>query len=68
MKIKQFKVGDRVVDDYLGDGTVTKLIKNFYNSRITQFYIVRFDITPDMRYNGGSKECLVLPESLKELL
>lgn len=66
-KIKQFKIGDRVVDKYLGNGTVKNIIKNFYNSKNAQFYIVEFDIAPDVRYNGGNRECLVLAHKLKEL-
>ena len=67
-KTKQFKIGDRVVDEYLGNGTVKEVIKSFYNSKVAQFYIVLFDIAPDIRYNGGNKECLVMPYSIEELL
>lgn len=67
-KLKQFKVGDRVNDEYLGNGVVIDIIKSFYNSKVAQFYIVLFDKTPDVRYNMGNRECLVLPSSLKELL
>lgn len=67
-KIKQFKVGDRVTDNYLGNGTIIKVLESFYNSKIAQFYIVLFDNTPDIRYNMGNKECLVLPDMIKELL
>ena len=66
--LKQFKVGDRVTDEYLGDGIVIDIIKSFYNSKVAQFYIVLFDNTPDVRYNMGNRKCLVLPSSLKELL
>lgn len=68
MIIKQFKIGDRVVEDYLGNGTITEIIKDFYKPSIAKFYIVTFDNTPDIRYNGGNKECLVLVDMIKELL
>lgn len=67
MKIKQFKIGDRVSHEYFGNGSVKEVIKNFYQPKIAQFYIVLFDNTPDVRYNGGNKECLVLVDMIKEL-
>jgi hypothetical protein len=58
--IKKFNIGDRVIHEYLGEGVVTKLIKNYYQPKLTQFYVVLFDNTPDVKYNGGNNECLVL--------
>ena len=68
--MKQFKVNDRIVHEYLGDGTIIEIIKDFYNSKRASFYILLVDIAPDLRYNGGSRECLVLPNQIikKELL
>lgn len=68
MKIKQYKVGDRVFHEYLGNGTVKEIIKDFYKPSIAKFYIVTFDTKPDVRYNGGQKDCLVLTYEIKELL
>lgn len=67
MKIKQYKLNDRVASEYLGDGTIVKIIPSFYNKKLAQFYIVLFDKAPDVRYNLGNRESLILPDMIKDI-
>ena len=62
--MKKFSPDQRVVDEYLGAGTVIERIK------INPFciaYMVRFDETPDVRYNMGQNPTMVFPGSLSAL-
>ena len=54
----KFNVGCRVVDDYLGAGEVTKRFDNFSG------YMVLFDRTPNVRYNGAENPALVFADAL----
>ena len=54
----KFNVGCRVVNDYLGAGEVTKRFKRFSG------YMVLFDRTPDVRYNGSKNPTLVFAGTL----
>jgi len=62
----KFKKDDRVVDDYLGAGSVVRPIKSGLDSKLTIAYIVLFDKTPDFRYNMGENPTMVFTGSLKE--
>lgn len=62
--MQQFKINDVVNVDYLGWGVVTRIIPNFYNKKIAQFYVVNLEVAPDVRYNMGFKECLVFASDI----
>jgi hypothetical protein len=55
--MKRYKVGDRVTNSYLGDGTVVET--NICGQR--NWYSVLWDKTPDVRYNMGTNPCLWWP-------
>jgi len=61
----KFKKSDRVVDDYLGAGTVEKVIESSLQKGLVVAYIVLFDKTPDVRYNMAQNPTMVFPSSLK---
>jgi hypothetical protein len=63
--MSKFKKDDRVLDDYLGAGSVVRPIKSGLDSRMIIAYIVLFDKTPDVRYNMGENPCMVFTGSLK---
>ena len=56
----KFKVGDRVNDDYLGNGTIERL-----NVAMPGLHLVKFDVTPDVRYNMGENPTAVFGDQLK---
>ena len=61
IKMKRFKIGDRVKDSgFLGEGEVTKIIKSDLDSKVIVGYMVMFDKTPDIRYNMGENPCFML--------
>ena len=62
--MKKFSIGQRVVAEYLGTGTVIEQIKI---ARGNIAYMVRFDKTPDVRYNMGENPTMVFPSSLRAL-
>lgn len=62
--MKQFKIDAVVNVNYLGWGFVTKIIPNFYNKKIAQFYGVNLEVAPDVRYNMGVKEGLVFASDI----
>ena len=62
--MKKFSIGQRVVAEYLGAGTVIGRIKI---ARGNTAYMVRFDATPDVRYNMGGNPTMVFPSSLRAL-
>ena len=64
--MRKFKKDDRVVDEYLGVGSVVHPIKSGLDSKLTIAYIVLFDKTPDFRYNMGVNPTLAFASSLKE--
>ena len=51
-------IGDRVKEDYLGEGEVIKILKDLYGN--AWGYLVMFDKTPDVRYNMGENPTLAL--------
>lgn len=63
--MKKFTQGQRVIDSYLGAGTVVELIKPFLSSKLCVAYMVQFDKTPDVRYNMGENPVMVFPSSLR---
>tara|TARA_R110000851_G_C12813264_1_gene538719 strand:+ start:386 stop:580 length:195 start_codon:yes stop_codon:yes gene_type:complete len=62
--MNKFKKDDRVLDDYLGAGSVLGSwpIKT---GVVDIAYMVLFDKTPDVRYNIGENPCMVFTGSLK---
>ena len=65
--MKRFKVGDKVKDsDFLGAGTITRIIKSDFDSKVIIGYMVMFDNTPDIRYNMGQNPCFMLSGQLYE--
>ena len=67
MKQPKFIIGDRVKHDYLGKGTIQKEIRSSLDKRYIAAYIILVDKPPDVRYNGGIRECLVFPTDLRLL-
>jgi len=65
--MKKFSLGQRVVDEYLGAGTVIERIKIARGNPLCIAYMVRFDKTPDVRYNMGENPTMVFPSSLRAL-
>ena len=63
--MQKFTYGQRVIDDYLGAGTVVKQINSSMDNNYTVAYMVRFDKTPDVRYNMGENPTMVFPVSLR---
>ena len=63
-KMKKFSIGQRVFAEYLGAGTVVERIKI---NPLCIAYMVRFDKTPDVRYNMGENPTMVFPSSLRAL-
>jgi hypothetical protein len=57
--------GQRVIDEHLGAGTVVRPIKSSLDSQLCVAYMVRFDKTPDVRYNMGENPTMVFPSSLR---
>ena len=48
---KRLRIGDRVEDSYLGQGTVVKRLSGGWG------YEVLWDRRPDVRYNMGENPC-----------
>ena len=65
--MKKFSIGQRVVANHLGAGTVVELIKSSLDSKLCVAYMVRFDKTPDRSYNMGGNPTMVFPGSLRAL-
>lgn len=65
--MKKFSIGQRVVAEYLGAGTVIERIKIARGNPLCIAYMVRFDKTPDARYNMGENPTMVFPSSLRAL-
>jgi len=65
--MKKFSPGQRVVAEYLGAGTVIERIKISRLNPLCMAYMVRFDETPDVRYNMGENPTMVFPSSLRDL-
>ena len=63
--MNKFKKGDRVLDDYLGAGSVVRPIKSGLDSSMIIAYMVLFDKTPAACPNMGENPCMVLIGSLK---
>lgn len=63
--MKKFTKGQRVIDSYLGAGTVVIPIKSLLSSKLYVAYMVQFDKTPDARYNMGENPTMVFPSSLR---
>lgn len=61
----KFKKGDRVVDDSLGAGTVEQVIESSLQRGFAVACVVRFDKTPDVRYNLARNPTLVFTSSLE---
>ncbi len=55
----KFKSGDRVIDYFLGAGSVVKPVRSSLDGGITIAYIVLFDETPDVRYNMEQNPTMV---------
>jgi len=58
---QKFKVGDRVNQDFLGDGVITKL------TEMDWLVIVKYDITPPIQYNMGENPTAEFESNLTEL-
>lgn len=54
------KIGDKVTDEYLGNGEIVDDL----NRSIKGAFMVKFDITPDIRYNMGENPTLAFKENL----
>ena len=61
----KFKKNERVVDDYLGAGEVEEVIESSLQKGLIVAYMVRFDKTPDVRYNMAQNPTMVFPSGLK---
>jgi len=59
------KKGDLVLDDFLGKGEVMKVITS--QDGQSTIYLVLFDVTPPLDYNGESNPCLRFKGSLEKL-
>ncbi len=55
------KIGDKVIDDYLGDGEIVNDLTHI----IKGAFMVKFDKTPPIRYNMGQNPTMVFNNSLK---
>ncbi len=62
-----FDVGSRVNHNYLGDGEVTEAIYSRPFTKEPMLYMVKFDVTPDVKYNMGENPTLAFPEDLREI-
>ena len=60
MKKQKFRVGDRVTDDYLGHGTIEKII----DTHGYGIFLVRLDTAPSVQYNMGQNPTLMFGETL----
>lgn len=56
-------IGDRVHDDYLGDGEIV----DDFDKRVADSFMVKFDTTPPTRYNMGENPTFIFRSSLKLL-
>ena len=65
--MKKFSIGQRVVAEYLGAGTVIERSKIARGNPLCIAYMVRFDKTPDRSYNMGGNPTMVFPSSLRAL-
>jgi len=63
--MKKFSLGQRVIAEYLGAGTVVEVMKLARGNPLCIAYMVRFDETPDVRYNMGENPTMVFPGSLR---
>ena len=56
MNKSKFKLNDRVVDSYLGAGTIIAVFN--------RDYLVKMDIPPDAKYNFGKTRCMCFEDNL----
>lgn len=62
----RLQVNQRVKDEFLGNGTVVKIIQG--TSKEVFAYMVMYDKNPPKDYNGGSNPCLRWVSDLKATL
>lgn len=62
--MKKFEPGQRVVDEYLGAGEVTRPIRSSLDSKVYAAYRGLFDTPPPVGYNMGGNPTMVFPGSL----
>jgi len=66
--MKKLKIGDRVQDDgFLGEGEVVEIVMEYYNNKAHTGYMVKFDKTPDVRYNMAQNPCFMLKGSIQKI-
>ena len=65
--MKKFSLGQRIVVAEFGAGTIIERIKIARGNPLCIAYMVRFDETPDVRYNMGENPTMVFPSSLRAL-
>ena len=61
LKMGEFRIGDRVRSEYLGDGTVVD------ETEADFLIIVRFDKTPSIQYNMGGNPTAELVSQLERI-
>ena len=57
------KKGDRVIDEFLGLGTIEKVINGL---GIARAYVILFDKVPPKDYNNSNNPCLRFQDSIKK--
>jgi hypothetical protein len=60
----EMKIGDRIIDEYLGRGEIVKIFGNSYS----RLYLVMFDETPPYKYNMGDNPTIVFEKTFKKEL
>lgn len=60
---KSYQVGDKVIHEYLGSGTVTEVLESALSIRYNS-YIVLFDKEPPIDYNLEKNPTVVCNDSL----
>ena len=63
--MKKLNLEDRVRHEYLGLGTIVKIISG--TSKDVFAYMVMFDNTPHKDYNNSSNPCLILHFNLEKI-
>jgi len=64
-KLDKLNVGQRVASDFLGSGTIVKVIPALTPSIFA--YMVEFDTTPPMEYNMSNNPCFMFRADLLKI-
>lgn len=63
MARSKFQIKDRVNSDFLGEGEVVKIVNGTFKGVFA--YMVLFDKTPPLEYNGGNNPCLIFTSGIE---